>query len=104
MKTKSSEKNPDYLKKIANAKGIPGRKLDRKKARKILSSEQVEEIRPQPTKKESAGKGAENRKKKKEEKLRKELLKKLDEVDVTLKAADKMIDDAEERKRLGQFP
>jgi hypothetical protein len=47
---------------------------------------------------------AENRKKKKEESLREELAKKLDEVDVTLKAADKMIDDAEEIKRLGQFP
>jgi signal recognition particle GTPase len=43
-------------------------------------------------------------KKKKEELLWEELAKKLDEIDVTLKTANKIIDDAEERKRVGQFP
>lgn len=47
MKTKSSEKRPDYIKKMANAKGIPWCKSLRKKARKILNSEAVESPEPE---------------------------------------------------------
>lgn len=36
MKTKSSEKKPNYLKKMANARGNHFAKLARRKARKIL--------------------------------------------------------------------
>lgn len=36
--------------------------------------------------------------------LQEELTKKLSEVEITLEQADEMIEDAEKRKQLGQFP